>query len=173
MQNVTLEAEVVSLLKKQNKKMATAESCTGGLLSSAITNVSGASDVFEMGICTYSNNVKMQLINVKKQTLDEFGAVSAQTAAQMAMGIKNLANADFGVGITGVAGPTGGTAQKPVGLVYISVSCNDGTFVQKILVENSTRNQVRAKSVETALLLVIALLKNKNLPSDIVRGENL
>ncbi len=127
----SLEETVVRLLMEKNKKIATAESCTGGLLAKRITDISGSSDVFEMGAVTYANRIKELLLDVPHDTLTEKGAVSEEVARVMAEGIVKKSGADLGVGITGVAGPTGGTAEKPVGLVYIALSDGQNTWVTK------------------------------------------
>ena len=127
----SLEDLVVSLLKAQGKTLATAESCTGGLLSKRLTDVSGASEVFHMGVVTYANQAKEDLLSVSHEMLEQYGAVSPQTAREMAEGIVRASGADVGVGITGIAGPGGGTAEKPVGLVYIALSDGKNTWVAK------------------------------------------
>ena len=113
--------------------LATAESCTGGLISAEITSVSGSSDVFGFGVCTYANEAKMKLLGVKEETLASVGAVSEDTAKQMAEGIRKLAGADIAVSVTGIAGPTGGTPEKPVGTVYIGCSAGSGTSAKRYL----------------------------------------
>ena len=117
-----MEQAVVQQLKEKGLKVATAESCTGGLISKRITEIPGASDVFECGVCSYANRIKHELLGVSDQTLEQFGAVSEQTAREMAEGIRRLSGADIGVSVTGIAGPGGGTPEKPVGLVYLGVS---------------------------------------------------
>ena len=127
----SLEALVVDALRAAGKTLATAESCTGGLLAKRITDVAGSSDVFEMGCVTYANRVKEKLLGVPHVTLEAHGAVSEETARAMAEGIVRASGADIGVGITGIAGPGGGTAEKPVGLVYIALSDGKSTWVAK------------------------------------------
>ena len=127
----SLEALVVDALRAVGKPLATAESCTGGLLAKRITDVAGSSDVFEMGCVTYANRVKEKLLGVPHETLEAHGAVSEETARAMAEGIVRASGADIGVGITGIAGPGGGTAEKPVGLVYIALSDGKSTWVAK------------------------------------------
>ncbi len=146
--------QVVRLLIEKNYTISAAESCTGGLFCSAITDVSGASAVFNAGIITYSNDAKMKYLGVKEDTLKQYGAVSKFTALEMSAGIKKANNADIGVGITGIAGPTGDTSGKPVGLVYISVN--------EIVTENhfkGTRDEVRTQAVEKALEMVLEYIK--------------
>ena len=127
----TLEELVVSELKAKGKKLATAESCTGGLLSKRITDVPGSSEVFEMGCVTYANQAKEDLLSVSHETLEQYGAVSPQTAREMAEGIVRRSGSDLGIGITGIAGPDGGAAEKPVGLIYIALSDGENTWVTK------------------------------------------
>lgn len=158
-----LEFFLVEKLLKSKKKIATAESCTGGLLSQRITNVSGASNVFDCGVCSYSNEIKNKILGVKNETLQTVGAVSCETAIQMANGVRNLANADIGLSTTGIAGPTGGTFEKPVGLVYVGISTKEKSYALKLLLcdENSnfkTRNDIRKATSDIALLEVINLL---------------
>lgn len=117
---------VVQLLLALKKKAASAESCTGGLISAAITSVSGSSEVFDMGICTYANRIKHDKINVSSEYLERFGAVSEQVAKAMAEGVAEAAESDFGVSTTGIAGPSGGTKEKPVGTVWIG-TCRRGS----------------------------------------------
>ena len=145
--------KLFEFLKENNLTISTAESCTGGMIASAITNVSGASEFFGTGVVTYSNDAKIKLIGVQKETLEKYGAVSEQTACEMAEGILMLGNADVSVAVTGIAGPTGGTAEKPVGLVYIGVSGKFGTFAYKNNF-NGNRDEVRTQTVIRAFELV-------------------
>ncbi len=128
-----LEYELVRALKEKKLTVATAESCTGGLVSKMITEVSGSSEVFGFGVCTYANEAKIKLLSVSEKTLDEFGAVSYETACEMAKGAKELSCADIAISLTGIAGPTGGTADKPVGLVYLGVALKDRVYAKKLL----------------------------------------
>lgn len=114
----TLQENVVAKLREKGVRLATAESCTGGLLSERITAVSGASDVFDFGVCTYANEMKHKVLGVSNETLSVLGAVSAETAMQMAEGARKISGADLAVSTTGIAGPTGGTPEKPIGLVF-------------------------------------------------------
>lgn len=120
-----LRYEIIELLRLKNLTLASAESCTGGLVAKMITDVAGCSDVFEGGVVSYSNNVKMKLLGVKPETLEKHGAVSGETAKEMALGVRRACMADIGISTTGIAGPTGGTAEKPVGTVYIGISFGD------------------------------------------------
>ena len=126
-------ANVVKLLSDKGKKAATAESCTGGLVSAAITSVSGSSEVFEMGVCSYANRIKEKALSVSSEALEKYGAVSEQVAKEMAQGVMIHSGSDFGVSTTGVAGPTGGTAEKPVGTVWIGVCSEDSCHAEKFL----------------------------------------
>ena len=122
MDYINLAEKLVKIAKKKNIKIATAESCTGGLISSAITSTSGSSTIFGYGYITYANSAKIKLLGVKSQTLDKFGAVSSETVIEMALGAMYDSGADFGIAVTGIAGPTGGTSEKPVGTVFIAVA---------------------------------------------------
>lgn len=126
----SLEEVVVRELAAQGKTVATAESCTGGLLSKRITDIPGASNVFHMGCVTYANEIKTMLLGVPEETLRQYGAVSPQTAEAMARGIREKSGADYGIGITGIAGPGGGTDEKPVGLVYLALCNSDGVKIR-------------------------------------------
>jgi len=123
--------KVVNILIEKNLKIATAESCTGGFIAHTFTNISGSSDYFERGFVTYSNDSKMELLGVSSNVLKEYGAVSKSVAEAMAVGARKNSKADVGISTTGIAGPTGGTAEKPVGLVYIAVSNAEKTIVKK------------------------------------------
>ena len=149
----TLEEDVVRLLKEKRYTLTAAESCTGGLFMSHIVNVSGASEVMKQGYVTYSEEAKMNLLGVKKETLDTFGVVSEEIAREMAMGAAKNAHADVAIGITGVAGPSGGTRKTPVGTVCIGLYIQNQVF-SKQFVFNGNREQVREQSVVSALELV-------------------
>jgi nicotinamide-nucleotide amidase len=126
-----LESVVGNMLIEKNVTISIAESCTGGLLSARLTNVPNISKVFLDSIVTYSNNAKINLIGVSEDTINKFGAVSEETAKEMAYGIRNLSNSDIGISITGIAGPGGGSPEKPVGLVYIAITYKDITICKK------------------------------------------
>ena len=132
-EGVELEDVVGKLLIKNRKTIATAESCTGGLIGDRLTNISGSSLYYKGGIVAYSNSVKEKTIGVKKETLDSAGSVSEETALEMARGIRNKLNADIGLSTTGIAGPKGGTKEKPVGLVYIAISYDRGEKVYRFV----------------------------------------
>lgn len=128
----SLEEVVVTELGRRGLRLATAESCTGGLLSKRITDIAGASKVFQMGAVTYANEIKTLLLGVPEPTLKQYGAVSEQTARAMAEGVRKKSGSELGIGITGIAGPDGGTAEKPVGLIYIALCDGEHTWVRKM-----------------------------------------
>ena len=141
--------QLVSYLIRENKKIATAESCTGGLLASRLTDISGVSSVFEMGVVSYSNRIKTELLGVSKELLDSVGAVSEEGAKEMSKGVCKRADADIGVGITGIAGPTGGSPEKPVGTVWISFYLkSSGENPAFLLNLNGTRTDIRNKTCD-------------------------
>lgn len=145
-----LEEQIVGLLQEKKVTLATAESCTGGMLASRIIDVPGVSEVFKAGFVTYANEAKRNLIGVKEETLAQFGAVSEQTAREMVLGAIKAAKADMAVATTGIAGPGGGTKEKPVGLVYIACGSADDIIVERCLFSGS-RKEIRQASVEHAL----------------------
>lgn len=149
----TLEGAVAKLLIKRNKTIAIAESCTGGLLSSRLTDISGSSKYFIMGLIAYSNEIKENILCVDPKILKKYGAVSKQVASQMAVGIKLLAGTDIGVGITGIAGPTGGTKSKPVGLVYIALAICDKLLVRELRFRGS-REDIKLQTSQVTLNLI-------------------
>ncbi len=148
----TIEEEVVKLLLEKGYTITCAESCTGGLLCASLVNVSGASEVLNRSVITYANEAKMELLGVKEETLREFGAVSEQTAYEMAMGAATFAKAEVALSVTGIAGPGGGTPEKPVGLVYMGCFVKGKVTVRRC-VFSGDRLQVRTSSVKTALEL--------------------
>jgi nicotinamide-nucleotide amidase len=139
------------LLKSKEKIIATAESCTGGWLAQIITEVSGSSAWFDRGFVTYSNAAKMQMLGIKSETLDKFGAVSAQTAVEMVKGALDHSDADCAIAVTGIAGPEGGTAEKPIGTVFIAWAYKNQEVkvIQKKLTGN--RHEIRRQTVKIAL----------------------
>lgn len=149
----TLERAVVELLSKNGLSITAAESCTGGLVCGKIVNVAGASEVFRGGYITYSNKQKRNVIGVKKSTLEKYGAVSEQVAAEMAKGVLEISKADVAISTTGIAGPGGGTPEKPVGLVYIGCAVKNKVYVEKFNFSGS-RNKVRESTVVAALSMV-------------------
>ena len=153
---ILLAEEVVEKLKKSNKTLAVAESCTGGWLSKILTEISGVSQIYQGGVCSYSNNVKMKVLGVREETLKEFGAVSSQTAEEMANGVRNALESDIGIGITGIAGPLSDNTKKPVGLIYVSIADGETTKVVELrnTFSDNVRLQNRLSAVETALKLL-------------------
>jgi len=149
----TLESLVASSLKKRGLKLGVAESCTGGLFSHRLTNISGSSNYYNCGIVSYSNQAKSELLNVPPSLIQEKGAVSPEVAEKMAEGAKKAAKADIGVGITGIAGPTGATPEKPVGLVYIAISAQDKKICRKFIFSGNREN-VKWKASQAALYLL-------------------
>ena len=150
----SLESAVAALLKKHRKTIAVAESCTGGLVSDKLTNIPGISEFFLEGVVAYSNRAKSDVLGVPEEIIIQHGAVSPQVARAMAEGIQKRATSDVGVGITGIAGPAGGTRDKPVGLVYIAVAANDGGVEIKECRFRGSRISIKNFSANTALNMV-------------------
>lgn len=149
-------AEKAELIKKNNQTLAIAESCTGGWLSKIFTDVSGISAIYKGGVCSYSDEIKMKILGVKEETLDCFGAVSSQTAREMAEGVRKALNSHIGIGITGIAGPLSDNTEKPVGLIYISVSDGNKTLVKEL--RNNFTEDVRTNNRLSAMENAIDLL---------------
>lgn len=159
-ENETLEEAVVRLLMKYELTVTTAESCTGGMIASKLVNVPGASEVFNEGFITYSNKAKRKILDVSKNTLKKYGAVSEQTVKEMAIGGVFAADSDACIAVTGIAGPDGGTEEKPVGLVYIGCCIKDEVTVKECHF-HGTRMEIREQSANAALdLLRSAILAN-------------
>ena len=155
----SIENALAEALKSKGKTMVAAESCTGGLIAKRMTDISGVSSVFLGGCVTYTNEVKMDLLGVKKETLDAFGAVSAETAAEMAEGVRKRLGADIGVSATGIAGPTGGTAETPVGTVFIGVSREGKTVTKKLSLSSMrSRDYIRIVSASNAFDMALKML---------------
>lgn len=152
-----LEEEIVKKLLEKNYTITTAESCTGGLLAGRILNVPGASAVYNEGHITYSNEAKERLLNVSHETLVQYGAVSRQTAEEMAYGAAQAAQADIGLSTTGIAGPGGDTKEKPVGLIYVGCYVEGNTYTRECHFQG-TREENRAAAVEAALGLLLQYL---------------
>jgi nicotinamide-nucleotide amidase len=148
-----LEEEVAQLLLSQKQTIATAESCTGGLIAFRLTNVPGSSTFFERGAVTYSNRSKTEMLGIPEAVIQKYGAVSEQTAKQMAERIRKKGGTDLGLAVTGIAGPTGGTLEKPVGTVFIALSYDRTTECQKYLFQGD-REAIRRKISEAALTWV-------------------
>lgn len=157
-----LDQKLIELVKQiksltKGRFISTAESCTGGLVSSYLTSISGSSDYFATGIVSYSNAAKMKLLNVSSKTLDEFGAVSEEVAKEMAVGSLKVAGSDIAVSVTGVAGPGGGTKNKPVGMVCFGVTDND-KVISVTHYFSGTRAEIRQQSCEVCLRLILDIL---------------
>ncbi|WP_258364375.1 CinA family protein [Nitrosomonas sp. Nm84] len=155
-----LAVKVGARLTQCGLKLVTAESCTGGRLGQAVTNVAGSSVWYERGFITYSNVSKCEMLGVRQATLDQHGAVSAQTAQEMVIGALNRSHAQVGVSITGIAGPGGGTALKPVGMVCLAWALKDGAVRQEIQYFQGDRETVRRLSVTTALQGILYILND-------------
>lgn len=158
---MSIEKQTVELLKSKKLKLATAESCTGGLISKRITDVSGSSEVFEGGVVCYSNRFKENVLGVSPETLKKYGAVSRETAREMVKGVLSLTKADIAVAVTGIAGPSSDDTNKPVGLVYIAVSDGKITIVKKLLnnFTGDVRDQNRNISADTALEMIMEAIR--------------
>ena len=154
-----LSQKIVGLLVKKRLKISFAESCTGGLLSSTITSISGSSKVFTIGFVTYSNQSKISVLKVPKKTLKKHGAVSYETCLSMVKNLNKISKTNISVSITGIAGPNGGTKKKPVGLVFIGIKKDNKTLIRKCLFENKKRNSIQRKAVSKALNLVLRFVK--------------
>jgi nicotinamide-nucleotide amidase len=158
----SLERAAVELLKSRSLTLAMAESCTGGLISKRITDISGASEVFLGSCVTYANEAKVKLLGVSEKTLSEHGAVSEQTAREMARGVRSVLGCDIGVSVTGVAGPMGGTPEKPVGTVFVGVSSKDGEEVRRLSLSSMrSREYIRIVSASNALDMIMRVALGK------------
>ena len=158
-----LEEEVVKNLRAKNLTITTAESCTGGLIAARLVDVSGASGCFNEGYITYSNEAKIRLLGVKEETIKEFGVVSAEVVTEMAEGVLNKADADMAVAVSGIAGPLGGSKEKPVGTVYIGFCMRDKSIGRLTKVSykfsfDGNRTEIRNKTVEEALKIILSAI---------------
>ena len=156
---MTLNEKIVSLLKRKKLKIAFAESCTGGMLSSAITTVNGSSKVFTMGLITYSNQAKTVLLKVSQKIIKRYGAVSVQCCLAMVNNLSKISKSKVCVSITGIAGPKGGSKQKPVGLVYIGIRVGKKVVVNKCNFKNKGRIFIQKQTVKKTLNLLVQLIK--------------
>ena len=154
-----LSQKVVKLLAKKRYKISFAESCTGGLLSSCITSINGSSKVFTLGLVTYSNQAKINILKVSKKIIIKHGAVSYETCLSMVKNLNKISKTNISVSITGIAGPKGGTKQKPVGLVYIGLMKGKKILVKKYLFKSKKRNLIQKTTVIKALNLVLSFIK--------------
>ena len=154
-----LSQKIVNLLIKKKLKISFAESCTGGLLSSTITSISGSSKVFTLGLVTYSNQSKINTLKVPKKIIIKHGAVSYEACLSMVKNLNKIAKTNISVSITGVAGPKGGTKQKPVGLVFIAIKKDKRILVKKYLFKNKKRISIQKATVNKALNLILSFAK--------------
>ena len=156
---MSLNQKIVSLLKRKKLKIAVAESCTGGMLSSAITSVSGSSKVFTLGLVTYSNQSKISILKVPKKIISKYGAVSVQCCLAMVNNLSKISKAKSCVSITGIAGPKGGSKQKPVGLVYIGIRVGKKVVINKCNFRNKGRLFIQKQTVKKTINLLLKLIK--------------
>ena len=154
-----LSQKVVKLLTKKKFKIALAESCTGGLLSSSITSISGSSKVFTIGLVAYSNQSKIRILKVPKNIIRKNGAVSYEACLSMTKNLRKISKTNITVSITGIAGPKGGVKQKPVGLVFIGITKGNKTLVRKYLFKKKKRIPIQRASVNKALSLILSFIK--------------
>ena len=154
-----LPQKIVKLLSKKKLKISFAESCTGGLLSCAITSVSGSSKVFALGLVTYSNQSKNNILKIPKKTLIKYGAVSYESCLSMVKNLSKITKTEVSVSITGIAGPKGGSRKKPVGLVYIGIKKGNKTLVKKHLFKNKGRLYIQRTAVNKSLGIILSFIK--------------
>ena len=154
-----LAKKIVKILIKKKLKISFAESCTGGLLSSAITSVNGSSKVFTLGLLTYSNQSKTQILKVSKNIIRKYGSVSEQVCLAMVKNLSKISKTNISVSITGIAGPSGGTKIKPVGLVYVGIKKGNRAEVKKYLFKNKGRSYIQKSAVNKSLRLILSFLK--------------
>jgi len=153
------QKKIIKLLKRKKLRIAVAESCTGGMLSSAITSVSGSSKVFNFGLVTYSNQSKIKVLKVSKKIIRKYGSVSEQVCKAMAENVSKIGKSNIAVSITGIAGPSGGTRKKPVGLVYVGIKKGNKIGIKKYLFKNKGRNYIQRATVNKCLGLILSALK--------------
>ena len=150
---------LIKLLTKKKLKISFAESCTGGLLASSVTSIDGASKVFDLGFITYSNQAKIKVLKVNKNIIKKYGAVSHECCLEMVKNLSKISKANINISITGIAGPKGGTKQKPVGLVYIGVKKGNKIQIIKCLFKSKKRSSIQKATVKKALNLVLRAAK--------------
>tara|TARA_B100000686_G_C16607867_1_gene872186 strand:- start:230 stop:703 length:474 start_codon:yes stop_codon:yes gene_type:complete len=154
-----LSQKIVELLKRKRLKLSVVESCTGGMLSGAITSVSGSSKVFTLGLITYSNQSKNRILKVPNQIIKKHGAVSIQCCFSMVNNLNKISKSNIAVSITGIAGPSGGTKQKPVGLVYVGIKKGNKVKINRYLFKNKGRSNIQKAAVKKSLELILSILK--------------
>ena len=152
---MTNSKKLINLLKKKKLKISFAESCTGGLMSSIITSNSGSSKVFNLGLVTYSNQAKQKILKVPNKIIKKYGAVSVQCCLSMVNNLSKISKSNIAVSITGIAGPSGGTKQKPVGLVYVGIKRSNKVKINRYLFRNKGRSNIQRAAVKKALELVL------------------
>ncbi len=155
----TLSQKIVKILAKKKLNISFAESCTGGMLASSITSVSGSSKVFNLGVVTYSNQAKIEILKIQKKIIQTYGAVSRETCLSMVKNLNKISKTSISISITGIAGPKGGTKEKPVGLVYIGLKKKNKILIKKYFFKNKKRNSIQKASVNKALKLVLSILE--------------
>jgi len=156
---MSLNQKIVTLLKRKKLKISFAESCTGGLLSSIITSVNGSSKVFSMGLVTYSNQAKITVLKVQKNIIKKYGAVSIQCCLAMVNNLSKISKSNVCISITGIAGPKGGSKQKPVGLVFIGIKIGKKVIVNRCHFKNKGRTFIQKQTVKKTLNLLIKLIR--------------
>ena len=156
---MSLNKKIISLIKRKKMKLAIVESCTGGMLSSAITSVSGSSKVFNLGLVTYSNQAKTSILKVPQKIIKKYGAVSVQCCLAMVNNLSKISNSKICISITGIAGPKGGSKQKPVGLVYIGIKIGKKVMINKCNFKNKGRIFIQKQTVKKSLNLLAQLIK--------------
>ena len=154
-----LSKKIVNRLIKKKLTISTAESCTGGLLSSFITSINGSSKVFDLGLIAYSNQSKINILKIPKKIIERYGTVSEQVCLSMVKNVYKLTKSNISLSITGIAGPSGGTKNKPVGLVYVGIKKDDKIKVKKYLFKNKGRYYIQKAAVDKSLKLIVAALK--------------
>ena len=154
-----ISQKVVKLLSKKRLKISLAESCTGGLLSSSITSISGSSKVFTLGMVTYSNQSKIEVLKVPKKIISKYGSVSEQVCKDMVKNVYKIGKSNISISITGIAGPSGGTKKKPVGLVFIGIKKGNKISLKKYLLKNKGRSYIQKLTVNRSLKLILSTLK--------------
>ena len=150
---------LIKILTKKKLKISFAESCTGGLLASSITSISGASKVFNLGLVTYSNQAKIKVLKVNKNVIKKYGAVSHECCSTMVKNLSKISKANINISITGIAGPKGGTKEKPVGLVYIGIKKGNKTQVNKCLFKSKIRSKIQRATVNKVFNLILRIIK--------------
>jgi len=151
--------KIIKLLKNKKIKISIAESCTGGMVSSSITSVSGSSKVFTLGMVTYSNESKIKVLKIPKKIIRKYGAVSEQVCKAMVINVSRMGKTNMSLSVTGIAGPKGGTRKKPVGLVYVGIKKDNKISIKKYLFKNKGRSYIQKATVNKCLGLILSILK--------------